>query len=80
MDYDHQDLVRYIGAMRTDVPGTIVGMFVADNICHLFSKITSGGTDNVSWYQFVCNSTTLGNHVETKASSESEYIFSPDLV
>lgn len=79
--YDYSDLARYIGAMRTDVPGTIVGMFASDNKCQLLSKmVNESGKSIVSWYQFICNKDTLGSHIEAKASSKLEYIFSPDLV
>ena len=64
--------VRYINSIRTTLTGDLVGMFVADDICHLF-------VDNM-WYTFDATKPTMDGFVEsTIASDNMGFEFEPKM-
>lgn len=69
--------VRYINAIRSTIKGNIVGMFVADDTCHLFVDIGSDAS-KIMWYTFDATKPTMDNFVDRKVNSDNkEFEFEP---
>jgi len=79
MDEVFNDLagqVRFMNVVSTDIYGEIMGVFVANEECHIIAKVG----DNVEWRSFDCTISQAEYLLECKrASSTGSYVFSPKL-
>ncbi len=75
--------VRYINAMKTQIDGNLVGMFVADATCNLFVMTHTSDdppNDIVRWYTFDATKPTMDTIVRLKISSDTgNYVFEPKM-
>ena len=72
--------VRFINAIKTTLKGNLVGMFVADDICHLFADIVFNGATKTMWYTFDATKSTMDGFVESKVASDNkEFEVSPRM-
>lgn len=72
--------VRYINAIRTNLKGDLVGMLVADDVCHLFADIGTADEPKLMWYTFDATKPTMDGFVQNKVSSDNkEFEFGPRM-
>ena len=63
-----------MNAIDTTVYGKVEGMFIADGVCHLFTR---NGTEPIRWYYFSSVKSYLDNIVKRKSESGGSYVFEP---
>ena len=80
---DVSNSVRFINAMKTQIDGNLVGMFVADATCNLFVMTQTSDNppkDIVRWYTFDATKPTMETIVRLKIQSDTgDYVFEPKM-
>lgn len=72
--------LRYINAIRTTLTGKLVGMFIADDTCHLFVNIGDESNTRIVWNKFDTTEPTMVGFMESKiAFNKKEFEFEPEL-
>ena len=70
-------LVRYMNRVDTTIDEPIVGMFVADGICNLFTGYEDVGL--ISWHTFEATKSHMDLLLENKRADAANYEFEPTL-
>ncbi len=64
-----------MNAIRTNVFGDVVGVYVADEVCHVFELIEG----EVRWYTFSATKSFMDSLLTYKRDGKGEYVFNPTM-
>lgn len=68
--------MRYIGAVKLDISGQILDMFVADGYCNLLHRTSSG----IRWNRFISSSTATNALLDRKAENKLDYTYQTTMM